>query len=315
MQTRPRTGHLASADQDLGPVAGVARHPVAVPHRDQSHAGRPVGVPGVAVGDAVAGRDVLGQRQPRPRRHRRQQSEVGGVPGRRVEAVRRDAAADQVEPGARPQDRGGGVGQVAHLRPQPGRLGDGECVTEGAFLRVVRGVVGLVAAGEVGPDAGDGPVPALLTGAGLADHGRPVGGGGAAAGEAGVDLELEPGRAAGVADPGGDLLELGDGVGGDVDVGGDRGRVVLPRHAEPAEHPPGVTAPAQDERLVDGGHAEPGGAALAGRPARGQDAVAVAVGLHDRHHVDTRCALAARARCGGWPAARRRSPRGPGSFP
>ena len=96
-------------------------------------------------------------------------------------------------------------------------------VHEGLLLRVVGGVVGLVAAGEVRPDAGDPDRAGLLgVGRGRLDQRRPVRAVAPAAAEPGVDLELHPRRDADRAGGRGDLVELGDGVGGHVDVGLDR---------------------------------------------------------------------------------------------
>ena len=122
MQTRPRIGRR------LPPTAtsrGVARVRAGRRRRTRPAPGRRVvgvlGDPGVAVGDRVAGvelaspcasrvRTVIAGTRPRS----------GVLPGRRVEAVDRDAAADRVEAGARPQQRGRGVGEVPDLGLQAG---------------------------------------------------------------------------------------------------------------------------------------------------------------------------------------------------
>ena len=149
-----------------------------------------------------AGGDRLDHRQRGPGGHRRHQAEVGRDARRGVQAVRRDAAPDQVEPRGGAQDRGRGVGEVPHLGPQPGGLGDGEGLAEGLLLGVVGGVLGLVAAREVRPDPGDPPVPGPLAGARRRRPARPSRPRGAAAGQPGVDLELQPRRTAGGARPG-----------------------------------------------------------------------------------------------------------------
>ena len=106
--------------------------------------------------------------------------------------------------------------------------------------------------------------PACSSSAACANTSLPVGAGRAAAREAGVDLELDPGPRAGL----GDLVELGARVGRQVDVGGHRCGVLLARHRQPAQHRTGVAGGAQRQRLVEGGDAEPVGAGLRGRRGR-----------------------------------------------
>ena len=109
----------------------------------------------------------------------------------------------------------GRVGQVADLDRQPGRAGHRDRVVEDRDLGLGGRVVGVVGAGEVRPD---GHGVEVVGGGSGGDDGVPVGAGGAAPGETRVDLEMHP-RAS--TDPRGgcvDLGELGDGVGGHVDV-------------------------------------------------------------------------------------------------
>ena len=142
------------------------------------------------------------------------------------------------------------------------------------------------------------------------DHVRPVGQGGAAPGESGVDLELQPGRAVGLLGGLADLGQLGDGVRRDVDVGDDRVEVALARHPEPAQHPAVVAGARSASASSMVATPEPVGAGLAGGPRRGHDPVAVAVGLDHRHHLRrARPARAAAARCAGSRPGRPRSPR------
>ena len=80
---------------------------------------------------------------------------------------------------------------MAYLGPQAGVRGDRERVEEAPLLQVVGGVVGLVAAGEVRPDAGDAGAARAFVLGGPGDQVRPVVERRPAAGQAGVDLELD----------------------------------------------------------------------------------------------------------------------------
>ena len=172
---------------------------------------------------------------------------------------------------------------MADLGAQADVLGAGERLAEGLLLGVVGRVVGLVAAREVGPDAGHPPPTLGLACAGGLHEVWPVVEGRSAAGQPGVDLELEPGRSA--AHGGADLVELGGGVGGDVDVRLDGGAPVVPGHRQPAQDAARVARRAQPQSLVDGGDPEPGGTGRAGCGGGLEHAVAVAVGLDHDHHV------------------------------
>ncbi len=197
MQTRPRTGRWRPADPHVGAVAGVTRQPVGVPDGHQAERRRPLGDPGVAVGDARAGVDVLDEGQPATHGHGRDQPQVGGATRRRVEAVGRDAAAHEVEAGRGSQDRGRRVGEVAHLRVEPGRCCQRQGVPEGRLLGVVGGVLRLVAGREVRPDAGEGDATLALEVARRGEQVVPLRPRRTPAGEPGVDLDLharsEPG--------------------------------------------------------------------------------------------------------------------------
>ena len=110
-----------------------------------------------------------------------------------------------------------------HLGLDADRVHDLERLHERLFLRVVRGVVGLVAAGEVRPDA-DHPQRTVLLGVGRGlDEPRPVGLGGSTPAEARCCLQLQPGPLAHGAGGGGDLVDLGGRVRGQVDARLDAG--------------------------------------------------------------------------------------------
>ena len=163
------------ADQHLGAVAGVARHAVAVPHRhdgDRRRRGRrarcgrrrrpaPASIRLTMARSAAA--DIAGT-SPR--------SGVRPGAGSRPYDAMPQRTRSKRELG--PQDRGGGVGEVARPRgaARP-RSATSSASPEGGLLRVVGGVVRLVGAGEVRPDAGDGPVAALLAGRGPRRRRRP----------------------------------------------------------------------------------------------------------------------------------------------
>ena len=126
-------------------------------------------------------------------------------------------------------------------------------------------------------------LPVLLGGARGRDQRQPLLARGAAAGQAGVDLELHAARAARPAGPRDDLLELGDRRGRDVDVRLDERREVGAR-APPASTAAGPVSPAARRASASSprGHAEPLRAGRAGRPGHRHHAVAVAVGLDHR---------------------------------
>src|SRR3546814_8489095 len=114
---------------------------------------------------------------------------------------------------------------------------------------------GLVRAGEVGPDPGDPDLAGLLGLTCGCGQGGPVDRGAPAAGEPGVDLELHPGSGSLLLGRTGDLAELVERGGGDVNVALDRGGLVLARDTEPAQDAAPVMAVTQRHRLVDGRHA------------------------------------------------------------
>ena len=89
---------------------------------------------------------------------------------------------------------------------QPGAGGQVEGVLERRLLCIVGRIVGLVAGGEVRPDARDRPALVVQALLGASHDAFPVREGGTSAVEAGVDLELHAGSSAGA----GDGVELGD---------------------------------------------------------------------------------------------------------
>ena len=168
---------------------------------------------------------------------------------------------------------------------RPAVLGDRERVAERRLLGVVGRVVGLVVAAKWDQMPvtvqwpASSPARAAATSAGQSAGAapprlRPV-----------STLSWTPGVATGR----GDLVELVGGVGREVDVGVDRGGVVLARDGQPGQQPAGVAGRAQRQRLVEGRDAEPGRARLAGGPGDLDHAVAVGVGLDDRHRRRRRC--------------------------
>ncbi len=177
---------------------------------------------------------------------------------------------------------------MAHLGSEPDGVRDLERGTERRLLGLVGRVLGLVAAGEVGPDPGHPHRPVLLRSRCRRDDGGPVGGCGTAAAQSGVHLELEQRRPAEAPGRGRDLTDLLDGGRREVDPGVHRRGVVLPGHRQPRQHPAGVAGGAQRERLLEEGDPEPGRATGPGRPGHRHHAVAVAVGLDHGHHP-SRC--------------------------
>src|SRR3954471_1004898 len=174
---------------------------------------------------------------------------------------------------------------MAHLGLETQRVGDLERVYERPLLGLVGRVVRLVAAREVGPDAGDLDRARLLCVGGRLDERGPLSLGGAAPTETGVALEVDPGTHADGPAGSGDRRELIDGVRRDVHTTLDHGRVVLAGDREPREQRPGVARVAQRERLLQNRDTEPVGTPSAGGSGGLDKAVSVAVGLYDRHHL------------------------------
>ena len=185
----------------------------------------------------------------------------------------------------RPEDGRGRVGEVPERGLDTGAGSDVECVPERLLLLGVGRVLGVVAAREVRPDAGHLDVAVAHEVGSPSEQVQPRRAGRATAAEPGVDLDLHSrlhlsgGR---------DLVQLCHGVDGEVDVLRDRRRVVLARHREPAEDPPGVADRSQVQRLVDGRDTQPLRARVARGPGGLGHAVAVAVGLDHRHHRHVR---------------------------
>ena len=170
----------------------------------------------------------------------------------------------------------------AQARP----CGDLERLGEDAGLVEVDRVVGpAVGVREVAPEPGDADAAVDLgLGRGVAQR-RPVRAGGAGPRQAGVDLEVQPRGHPGAPGrlPGpGERARAGD---PQVDLRDHRRRQVLVRRAEPGQH--GLIEPGlpQREGFFEEGHPEPGSPTLDGGAGTGDEAMAVAVGFDDRHHL------------------------------
>ena len=253
-------------------VAGGARDAVAVPGRHEADGGVAVGDPGVAVGDAVAGGDRLAHRQPGAHGHRRAQAEPRGA--RRAPGRGRTTRCRTGPGRSAPTGAGRAAAELARWRTSgssPAAAASVERLAEGRLLGVVGGVVGLVAGGEVRPDAGD------------RDPARPPRASAARANRSSQSARAAPPRDRPVstlsctrAPPTAAISSSSvDGVRRHLDAGRDGGGVVLAGHAQPAQQRPAVAGRAQRQRLVDRGDAEPVGAGLAGgrgrpRPCRGR---------------------------------------------
>jgi hypothetical protein len=144
-------------------------------------------------------------------------------------------------------------------------------------------VLGIVAAREVRPDPGDAHLARRLGRERGGDQVWPGFRRRAPAGEPRVDLELDPGGAPSTPRGGTDLVELGDGVRRHVDVGLDRGPVVLARHRQPAQERTLVPGLAEGDRFVEDRDSQPVGSCLTCGPRHREHPVAVAVGLDDDH--------------------------------
>ncbi len=175
-------------------------------------------------------------------------------------------------------------------RAQAGCAAETAARSEGRLLGVVGGVLGLVGAGEVGPQPDHPPRPGPLAGQRRGAHRAGQSASGAAAGQPGVDLELDAGEGVRVAAGGGAPgarrppgVELGDRVGADVDAAGHGGREVVAGDGQPAQQRAGVAGGAERQRLVEGGDASHSAPASRAARADREQAVAVAVGLDHRH--------------------------------
>ena len=177
---------------------------------------------------------------------------------------------------------GRGVGQVADGVEAAVAGGLPRGVQAGGLL-VERGVARRVGVRQVRPDRDDlrGAV-GLGLGGGVEQVG-PFGGLHAVAGEPGVDLEVQPGRAARLSRARQHGGEVGAGGDGEVDVGGHRGGEVVVGDVQPGEHPDAEPRGAQLQGLLDRADAQPGGARRERGTGDRDGAVPVAVGL-DHHH-------------------------------
>ena len=266
MQTRPRTGRRSP------PTATSRRSPPAPGTPSAYPAGRgracALGGPGVAVGDAVAGGERLDQREPA-------RSVIAGrSPGRcrrstrrRVEAVGREPARGPGRSGARAQEGGRGVGEVAQPRAAGPPLGPGERLPEPRCCASLAGWSGSSAHARCDQR----PVTATSPAArrrGRARQDGPQSARAAPPRESPVStLSCTGRRPAG--GRGGDLVELGDGVRGEVDVGARSAvGVVLVGDGQPAQQRALVARRAQREGLVEGRDPEPGRRRPPGRARR-----------------------------------------------
>jgi hypothetical protein len=174
---------------------------------------------------------------------------------------------------------------VADVGPQAGPVGDLERLVEHRDLARVDRVVGAaVGEGEVAeqPDRADGAAGLGLRG-GLAQLG-PVGGGSAVAVQAGVGLEVQPGRGPGAAGSGDGVVELLPAADAEVDAGAHRVVQRLAGGVQPGQHRRLDPGRAQLQGLLEERDAEPGRPALERGPGAGEQPVAVAVGLDHGHH-------------------------------
>ena len=193
--------------------------------------------------------------------------------------------------------RARGVGDVPDLGGDARFLGLRDRVGEHGELGGDRRVSGQVGAGEVGPQAHHPEPSGGLGGQRGLNHGGPVRGGGPAAAEPGVGLEMQPGRDAG---PNRRLRHPGHHRhrgGGDVNARADCVGGLADGHQ--AQHRDGDPGRAQRERLGQVGGAEPGRAARQCGPGGRDHAVAVPVCLDHRHDLTAADALAQRHHVAG----------------
>ncbi len=195
---------------------------------------------GAAVGDAMAGLDVLHRAELRLQRHGRFQA----VGGRRAHGriglvpVQADARARQLEVDLRAGQRRRGVGEVPDLRRDAGRFH-----TAGEVLEVLDLPVGgihefrhvrSVGHGEVAPLADDAQHAFLGERHQLGERRVESGRRESIAPETGIDLHM---HACGLAEPagrGGHAVDAGERADGDVDVVVDQ---FVERHARAVVHP------------------------------------------------------------------------------
>jgi hypothetical protein len=180
----------------------------------------------------------------------------------------------------------------ARVDAEPLRRGEG--LDERRELAVRCGVIGHVCVHEVTPRPDDlKHAVGLRLRRGLAEA-RPVGGCRAAAGQAGVDLEMNPCRPTRAAGGGSDLLEQPDGGGREVNVRGHAIGERQSRRQQPREHGSLQAGQAQLERLAESADPEPGRTAPQRRTSRRNHAVAVSVTLDHGHDLRGRTGLQVR---------------------
>ena len=190
-----------------------------------------------------------------------------------------------------PQDARRG-GQVSDARSDA-RVGeDREPLLEDTHVARGRGVsclAGVVGAGHVAPGAND--IDEAVVGGHAQGRGQggQVGERGARAGHAGVDLDVDASRAAGLSGCGADVGEDPRPRDGQVDVGLDRSREIRGRRGDPREDGRVgsgdrglVEATAQREGLGQLGNTQPVGATVQGSAGDWEEAVPVGVRLDGR---------------------------------
>ena len=205
---------------DLGPVAGVPGDAVAVAQRHQPDRGRPVGGPGQAVRDPGAGVDLLDVDQLGAQRHHRPQRDAGRggdrpAPGR--SRTRRcppgPGRAGPPGPPARRPSWPGGAGPAPGRRPGRPRTPRWKA----ASWIGTEGWPSSSAAARCDQTPTTSSAPASSASAAAAQTSGQIVGGGAVAGQPGVELEVDPGpplrRGRGGHQPG----DLVDRLGRDVD--------------------------------------------------------------------------------------------------
>ena len=299
------------------PLVASRGHPVGVPERHQGQGGLAAGRVDVPVGDAAAGRDPLDQRD-RARSVIAGRSPMPLPAGHRGQPVDRDARADQVEV----RVRAGSAwppswpGAAAAGR----RRAAGPPSTASANAATWRAMVGCPGASAYAkwlqmPTTSTSPAAGRL-----GRRGRPASGQSAgrraAAGQPGVDLQVHPGRAAGVPGRRGDLADRPGRARGQVDVRGDRRR----RRSSPgaiSQDSTGAVIPARRSASASSRNATPSQLAPPASAARaaGHQAVPVPVGLDHRHHLGGASGTAAARRCPGSRRGRRPPPTGPCAHP
>ena len=144
----------------------------------------PVGHPGTR-------RHPLDLSQPGSQRHRGPELRRRAAwQGR--EPVNGTARPDQVEPCLWEGQRGSRIGNVAYLGPGPRLLRALKGPRERIELAPDRRIPGQVGGSEVRPEPGDLKIAGGLPGQGRVQHSGPLAGSRAAAGQAGIRLEMQP---------------------------------------------------------------------------------------------------------------------------